>query len=314
MFSFKSVVEKEAAIERIAGVRIVDILLAPKMCETLVLEPGHRRRIDDLRIAIRDGDGKLPMPSNDSNKIILSVAEGRVQVHDGNHRLVALALENPAATINNIRNHIRYVHDKELYSPVSYHFHIHTNFIGGAGEGISSSDGRVKHISSRKPICFMDPEIFSREDVYDGKIYTSFGLSIKTAVDAINNENKIYLGEIGIERCHGDEYDKIVITAEINVGFGNAVFVSVTSLHAQTSEGQIIYRMENRDANTWQYLLSEEFRDNPVSFYFGHYDLGSSLTDIDGLISLTSHCDVVDTATYVLSTTLSNAPSSSTMC
>ncbi len=154
----------QSKIESTAHIPLKQLLLAPKMCDTCVLGLVHRKKIKEFCNDIAQNGNKLP--THYTKDIILSYTRGYVQVHDGNHRLIALAFQNPNATVANISDHIEFIHDTELNEPRPYYFHILTNFQKNVKFDIieDSKDGKVKCINSKSPIFFRDETIFKRKD------------------------------------------------------------------------------------------------------------------------------------------------------
>lgn len=186
-------------------IRITNFLLAPKMCQTLVLDPEHRRKIDGIRGYIRTNNNRLPGDAN----ITLSWSNGFLQVHNGNHRLVALALENPAATYRDVRDYVSFLHDRSLHEPRVYYFHVYTNQCEHPTIRLedyhSHEHGGVKRVCTVTPIFFRDPEIFRRNENWGHGPDTSFGLTIGNAVYAINNNNAIDFNEEVVSLAQGNQ-------------------------------------------------------------------------------------------------------------
>lgn len=152
----------EHVLDAISGILVEDILLAPKMDLELFSGYSHKSRIDALYKYIHQNAGQLPYGEG----IILSYINGRVQVHNGNHRLVALAMYNHNATIGSIRQHITSIHHEQVSEGKIYYFHIFTNFQPGVDfEEIETSDGAVKCITTRVPISVLDQEIFKEDSL-----------------------------------------------------------------------------------------------------------------------------------------------------
>ncbi len=173
-------------------IRITNFLLAPKMCQTLVREDEHRRKIEAIRIYIRTNNNRLPGDRN----ITLSWSNGFLQVHNGNHRLVALALENPTATYRDIREYVSFLHDRVLNEQREYYFHVYTNQCEHSPtirlkDYHSHAHGGVKRAFTATPIFFRDPNIFRRNENWGHGPDTSFGLTIGNVMHAINNYNAI---------------------------------------------------------------------------------------------------------------------------
>ena len=183
---------------------ISTILLAPKLCSDLVQQSKHRQKIDSIREYIKLHEGKLPETSLEDGIILSVIIRGTntfIQAHDGNHRLMALALERPDATVADIIPYVRYVHDEHVSEPLPFFFHCFTNPIASSRKQFhtlhSAKDGDVKEVRSSSPIFFRDPTIFQHGEVFDGCIYTSFGLSLKTLVDSYESKT-INLAEVDI--------------------------------------------------------------------------------------------------------------------
>eukprot|EP01033_Poteriospumella_lacustris_P007816 gene7816-5624_t len=206
---------------------IRDFILAPKMAEEL-MAPGHQSRINGIVKFIEKSGGKIP----DREALMLSVIRypdipPRIQVHNGNHRLVALARFKPDAKFADVAHLVGSLHDGWLETNIAYHYHVYTNFSPRcrlAVEECPSADGPVKRIFTKVPISFTDPEVFQHVEVWDGRVHTSFGLPISTVVTAMESAAKISYEGIGLTCGAGDQYGVLV---EIDVGYGNAVFTAV---------------------------------------------------------------------------------------
>lgn len=107
---------------------IWDFILAPKMAEEL-MAPGHQSRINSIVEFINKSCGKIP----DREALMLSVIRypnirPQIQVHNGNHRLVAMALTKPDATFSDVAHLVDSLNDGCLETDIVYHYHVFTNF------------------------------------------------------------------------------------------------------------------------------------------------------------------------------------------
>ena len=152
----------EHVLEAISGLLVEDILLAPKMDLELFSGYSHKARIDALYKYIYQNAGQLPYGEG----ITLSYVNGKVQVHNGNHRLVALVMYNHNATIGSIQQHITSIHHERVNCGEIYYFHIFTNFQSSVDfEEIETSDGAVKSIITKVPISFLDQGVFKEDSL-----------------------------------------------------------------------------------------------------------------------------------------------------
>jgi hypothetical protein len=101
---------KQIQFLKIGDTKVADVFMAPGF----TFEYDDKVAIWNWVRTLRNQTDLEVLAVDRADMFWISVVDGNVQIHDGNHRFVALAITYPSLTINDIAKYIKFIHYRAL--------------------------------------------------------------------------------------------------------------------------------------------------------------------------------------------------------